>query len=281
MDAWAEAATDEADRRVRDLRRAVYDPAAALRSAEDELAAYDAVRAEVPRLRGLLRDGDPHVRAAAAYLAGWFPQQAQDSAGALRVLLATEASPGVTATAVVSAGLLGDTDLIPQLREGLAGPEPLLRWAGAIALARLGAAGADVTSALAAACVEPPPPGPGPAVSFLDGDLRGYAAQTLAMLDGQLPPAALDAILDGLARTSGTATFPLTTAALQLAFPRGAPHPLPPYGQLTQPQQRVVHTLAALGPDTWRWVNFTSILRAWNLPDTHAGCRAYAGLDAP
>lgn len=138
-----------------------------------------------------------------------------------------------------------------------------------------------MTSALAAACVEPPPPGPGPAVSFLDGDLRGYAAQTLAMLDGHLSPAALDAILDGLARASGTAVFPLTTAALQLAFPRGAPRPLPPYGQLTQPQQRVVHTLAALGPDTWLWVDFTSILRAWSLPDTHAGCRAYAGLDAP
>ncbi len=138
-----------------------------------------------------------------------------------------------------------------------------------------------MTSVLAAACVEPPPPGPGPAVSFLDGDLRGYAAQTLAMLDGHLPPAALDAILDGLTRTSGTATFPLTTAALRLAFPRGAPHPLPPYGQLTGPQQRVVHTLAALEPDTWCWVNFTSILRAWNLPGTHAGSRAYASLDTP
>jgi HEAT repeat protein len=208
MDAWAEAATDEASRRVRAMHRAVYDPAAALRSADDELAAYDAVRAEVPRLRGLLRDRDPRVRAAAAYLTGWFPQEAQDSAGALRVLLAAEASPGVTATAVVSAGLLGDTDLIPQLRTRLAGPEPLPRWAAAIALARLGDAGADVTSVLATACVEPPPPGPGPAVSFLDGDLRGYAAQALAMLDGHLPPAALDAILDGLARTSGTATFP-------------------------------------------------------------------------
>lgn len=98
---------------------------AALRSAEDELAAYDAVRAEVPRLRGLLRDGDPRIRAAAAYLTGWFPQEAQDSASALRALLATEASPAVTATAVVSAGLLGGTDLIPQLRTGLTGPEPL------------------------------------------------------------------------------------------------------------------------------------------------------------
>src|SRR5712691_6327053 len=34
----------------------------------------------------------------------------------------------------------------------------------------------------------------------------------------------------------------------RLTFPNGAPHPLPPYGELTEPQQRVVRTLAGLGP---------------------------------
>jgi hypothetical protein len=212
---------------------------------------------------------------------GWFPQEAPGSVRALRVLLAAEARPGVAANAVVSAGLLGDTDLIPRLRKGLGGPEPLLRWADAIALARLGVADADVTGVLAAMCVEPPQPSPGPVVRFLDGDLRGYAAQTLAMLDGHLPPSALDAVLDGLTRTSGTAAFPMATAALQLTFPRGAPHPLPPYDQLTEPQRHVVRTLANLGTDTWRWGNFMSILRTWNLPSAHDECRTYAGLDAP
>jgi HEAT repeat protein len=281
LDAWVEAARDEADRRVRGEYRAVDDPAAALRSALDELAAYDAVRAEVPRLRGLLGDGDPRVRAAVAYLVGWFPQEAPGSVSALRVLLAAEARPGVAATAVVSAGLLGDTGLIPRLRKGLGGPEPLVRWADAIALARLGIADAEVTGVLAAACVEPPEPGPEPAVRFLGGNLRGYAAQTLAALDGRLPPSALDAVLDGLARASGTAAFPVTAAALRLAFPRGAPHPLPPYHQLAEPQQRVVRTLAGLEPDIWRWGNFMLILRAWNLPSAHGECRAYAGLGAP
>jgi hypothetical protein len=280
LDAWVEAARGDADRRVRAMRRDIYDPGQALRSALDELDAYDAVRTEVPRLRGLLSDGDPRVRAAAAYLVGWFPQEAPGSAVALRVLLAAEARPGVAASAVISAGLLGDTDLIPRLRKGLSGPEPLLRWADAIALARLGVTGADVIEVLAAATMEPPQPGPGPAVSFLGGDLRAYAAKTLAMLDSPLPPSALDAVLDGLARTSGIAALPMTTAALRLTFPRGAPHPLPPCGQLTEPQQRVIRILADLGPGTWRWGNFTSILRACNLPSTHGECRAYAGLDA-
>jgi hypothetical protein len=129
--------------------------------------------------------------------------------------------------------------------------------------------------------VEPPEPGPEPTVRFLGGDLRGYAAQTLAALDGRLPPSALDAVLDGLARASGTGAFPITAAALRLAFPRGAPHPLPAYSQLAEPQQLVVRTLAGLGPDTWRRGNFMLILRAWNLPSTHAECRAYARLGAP
>ena len=281
LDAWAGAGRDEADRLVRGMHRAVDDPAVALRSALDELAAYDAVRAEVPRLRGLLCVGDPRVRAAAAYLTGWFPEEAPGSVSALRVLLAAEARPGVAANAVVSAGLLGDTGLIPRLRKGLSGPEPLLRWADAIALARLGDAGPDVTGVLAAACVDPPQPGPEPTVRFLGGDLRGYAAQALALLDDRLPPSALDAVLDGLARASGVAAFPVAAAALRLAFPRGAPHPLPPYSQLAEPQQRVVRTLAGLGSDTWRWGNFMLILRAWNLPSAHGECRAYAGLGAP
>jgi hypothetical protein len=73
----------------------------------------------------------------------------------------------------------------------------------------------------------------------------------------------------------------MADAALRMAFPRGAPHPLPPYNQLTEPQQRTVRTLADLGPDTWRWGNFTSILRAWNLPSAHDTCRTYAGLGPP
>jgi hypothetical protein len=67
----------------------------------------------------------------------------------------------------------------------------------------------------------------------------------------------------------------------RLTFPNGAPHPLPPYGELTEPQQRVVRTLADHGPDTWRWANFISIMRTWNLPSAQAECRAYAGLDPP
>jgi hypothetical protein len=279
LDAWVEGARSEGERRRREFRRDLYDPGEELRAAQAELGAYDAVRAEVAGLTGLLEDGDPQVRAAACYLAGWFPQEAADSVTRLRALLSRESVPGVSANAIISAGLLGDTGLEPRLRECLSGPEPLLRWASAIALARLGLADPDVLGALGAASEDPPRPGPGPSVHFLDGNLRGYAAQALAALGSHLPADVLDGILHGLARSEQIAAFPLTAAALRLAFPAGAPDPLPPFSELAELQQRVVRTLAELGPDTWRWVNFTEILRNWSLPSEQADCRAYAGLD--
>jgi hypothetical protein len=278
LDVWVEAARDERERRARSMRRDRYDPGRELRSAQDELDAYDAVRAELPGLRGLLGDGDPRVRAAAAFLVGWFPQEAAASCAALRALLVAEAVPEVTASVIVSAGLLGDTGLLPRLREYLSGSGPLLCWAAAIALARLGDVDPAVIEVLAAASMNPPLPGPGPAVSFLDGDLRGYAAQTLATLTDELPPDALDAVLAGLAHTSGAAALPMASAALRLAFPGGAPHPLPPFGELTGPQRHVVRTLVGLGPESWISVDLRLMMQNWNLPSEYAECRTYAGL---
>jgi hypothetical protein len=278
LDAWVQAAGSDRERRVREMRRAVFDPAAALQSAQDELRAYDAVRAEVPGLLGLLEDGDPGVRAACCCLLAWFPEESPGSAAALRALLAGEAVPGVAATAIIAAGLLGGTGPGLHLHEHLRGPEPLLAWASAIALARAGSPGPEVLGVLAAASADPPPAGPGPQVPFLDGDLQGYAAQALAALGDHLPAHVIGDVLEGLARSQGTAVFPIASAALQLAFPGGRPDPLPPYGDLTALQQRVVRALAGLGPQTWRWVNFTQIMQAWNLPDARAECRVYAGL---
>lgn len=280
LDAWAGAARSEGERLMREIRRDLYDPETELRAAQAELGAYDAVRAEVAGLRGLLEDGDPQVRAAACYLVGWFPEQAAGSVACLRMLLSRESVPSVSANAIVSAGLLGDAGLQSRLREYLGGQEPLLRWASAIALARLGLADPGVLGALAAATEDPPQPGTGPPVHFLDGDLKGYAAQALAALDGHLPADVMDGVLHGLARSEQVAAFPMTSAALRLAFPGGAPDPLPAFGELTELQQRVVRILAGLGPDTWRWVNFTAMLRNWGLPAEQADCRAYVGLDS-
>ncbi|MGI5493236.1 HEAT repeat domain-containing protein [Microtetraspora malaysiensis] len=280
IDEWVEAAQDEGERRARSWRRDMYDHAESLRYAQDELGAYDAVRAEIPGLRRLLGDDNPETRSATAYLLSWFPEEAADSVLALRTLLGSETVTGVTANAIISAGLLSDAELIPRLREHLGGPEPLLRWAAAVALARLDVLDPEIIGALASASVDPPEADAVPGVHFLEGDPRAYASQTLAALDAKLPAESVDSVLEGLSRSAEVATFSMATAALRLTFGEGAPRPLPPFEELTEPQQRVVRVLAELGPETWRWGNFVEIVRAWNLPSTHAECRAYAGLDA-
>ncbi len=277
---WVAAARDEGERRARSVRRDWYDHAAELQYAQDELGVYDAVRAEVPGLRRLLGDDDPEIRSATAYLLGWFPEEAADSIHALRPLLGSETVTGVVANAIISAGLLSDVELIPRLREHLSGPEPLLRWAAAVALARLDVLDPDVIGALASASIDPPEADVVPGVHFMEGDGRAYASQTLAALDVRLPAESVDAVLEGLSRSSEIAVFSMATAALRLTFEEAAPRPLPPFEELTEPRQRVVRVLAELGPETWRWGDFIEILRAWNLPSTHAECRAYAGLDA-
>lgn len=279
-DAWVEAATDEADRRRREMYRRSYDFEQEVRSAGDHLAAYDAVRAQVPALRVLLGEADPEVRAATAYLLGWFPEEASGSVAALQRLLDAETVAAVAASAVVSLGLIGDAELGESLEDRLSGADPLLRWAAAIALARLGRTDPGVVQALAAATVDPPEPAEGPWVGFLDGDVRGYASLTLATLADWVTPEAFDAVVDGLSSSTGISAFPVAAAALRLAFPAGPVEPLPSFADLTDRQRCVVRVLADLGPDTWRWGNFTEIMASWKLPRTHAECRDYAGLAA-
>jgi len=272
LDAWVADAADEKERRGREFDRKMFDFARALRSATAELAAYDAVRAGLPAVRALLGDGDARLRAAAAYTLGWFPEEAAPSLTALGTLLDAEDDPNVVAHALVSAGLLDGRALLPRLREHLTGGEALPRWAAAIALARLGAADAPVIAELAACSASPPDA----EFAFMDGDLRLYSSLTLAALD-DVPDEAVDAVLDGLSRTSGDASFPMAEAALMLTF-RAPARPLPPFAGLTGAQRRTVRTIAGLPPDSWQWGNLLEILGVWGVPADHDECRRYAGL---
>jgi hypothetical protein len=104
-------------------------------------AAYQAVSQEVPQLLGLVDDDDPRLRQASAYLVAWFPRHAAAGLGRLRARLGAEPDPNAAATMVVAVGLLagahGQVADAPLLAELLGAPEPLVRWAAAIALARL------------------------------------------------------------------------------------------------------------------------------------------------
>ncbi|MEZ0096276.1 hypothetical protein [Streptacidiphilus sp. EB129] len=198
-------------------------------------------------------------------------------------LLDREAIPEVVSTTLIAVGLLGDVELVHRLQPFLDAEEQLVRWAAATALVRVGYAGSDpalgaqVLAELAATEAEPPQPAP-PGIAFYDGDLRGYAATSLTLLADRYPAEALDAVTQGLAATSGPATFAITAAALRLAF--RAPHQtsLPVFADLESRQQHLVRVLAALDQDTWRWANFLEILRAWGLPQDRTSMRIYADM---
>lgn len=282
-DAWVAEAADGGERRVREMHRAMFDYDRQLQTAEAELGTYDAVRQEVPDLCALLDDGEPAVRAATAYLLAWFPEEATRTLPHLLQMLDEETSPAVVATALVTAGLLGDAQLSGRLQPFLTAEEPAVRWAAATALVRQSGQGletpirAAVLAELAATEANPPEPGP-PDILFHDGDLRGYAAASLTLFADSHPSEALDAVTDGLAATSGPASFAVTSAALRLAFGPQRTGSLPRFTDLDGPQQRVIRVLASLDEDTWRWGNFLGILRAWGLPKNRTAMRNYAGM---
>lgn len=174
LDQWVADSPDDRTRRSREFRRMTYDLDAERDQALAELAAYDAVQARLPALRGLLGDPDAGVRAATAYVLGWFPEEAEQTLPALLDLLAGEANAGVTANAIVAAGLLGAAPP----RERLTDPVPAVRWAAAVALACRGDTSAEVIRELAA-CAARQPPQTEPAVLYQDGDLQQYAAASL------------------------------------------------------------------------------------------------------
>jgi hypothetical protein len=275
-DAWVAAAPDEGERAVREMRRATFDFELHLSAGQAELRAYDAVRGELADLSALLGDPDPAVRAVTAHLLAWFPEEAARTLPGLLRLADEETEPAVRATAIVAAGLLADSAHADRLRTHLTAREPVVRWAAATALARLGHGGdRAVLAELAATAAAPPEPGP-PGLPFLDGDLRGYAALTLTRLADRFPDEALDAVTDGLAATSGPGSFAVTEAALRLAFGPERPERLPAHAELDARRQRLIRVLADLGEDTWRWGNFLAILRGWGLPTDRQALRAYA-----
>jgi hypothetical protein len=103
--------------------------------------AYQALQAALPALLPLLDEDDDWLRREAVHLLAWFPSFAPASLPRLRGRVHHEPIRDTQATMIVAIGLLagatGQRSDTPWLSELLAGPDPVLRWAAATALARL------------------------------------------------------------------------------------------------------------------------------------------------
>jgi len=235
-----------------------------------EMAAYDAVRVGVPLFRSLLADGDASVRTWAASAVAWFPEDAGES---LPALATVRGEPVSTATAVVAAGLLGGRP-DPGL---LADPDPLLRWAAAIAFANVDqeSASQEVVAELLAQVVGET----SGAVPFLDGDLRGYAALALGEVGERHHVAVFDTLLSRIPAVQGIPALPIVGQALRLAFPSTLAEGTA-FSALDSRQQRLVSALVE-SPSTWQigdatFANFSSLIRAYGLPSWWEKLRDYA-----
>ncbi|MFC4117594.1 HEAT repeat domain-containing protein [Nonomuraea zeae] len=229
------------------------------------LGCYDAVRAAVPLLLPLLGDADPVVRRIAAYVAGWFPEEAAVAGPALRDLAGADPDPRCVATALFALSLLPNWDPAGTERvmeAGLAHDDGLVRDVAAIALVNL--RGEDAHERARAAvrglltATDPTP------LPYGDGVLATLATRvSLRRLPGDAP-ARLAALTARLAAADPEDAFPIADDLLRSVF--AAPHPAGT--PLTATQREALAAVAGLSDEAWSWINLWEVLRAHGVPGT-------------
>ncbi|XTZ13591.1 HEAT repeat domain-containing protein [Micromonospora echinospora] len=187
----------------------------------------------------------------------------------------------VAATALVAAGLLGSAPDAALLTD----PRPVVRWAAAVARARvLGPDADDATVEELLGWTTAAPRGRRRSaedvpVPFLDGDLAGYAALALRQVGPRHADRAFDALLDRLPAVDGVEALPVATEALRLAFPDGPLAAGTPPEALIGRQRRLAEVLAS-SPLPWSvdghvFVNFSLLLDEYGLPRSRDEMLAY------
>ncbi|TQS46380.1 hypothetical protein [Cryptosporangium phraense] len=227
---------------------------------------------------GALADDDG-VALVSAYTIGWFPDVDPDASVAALDALAAVGDEPETAVAVVAAGLLGTAGSEPMAHRALHDPRPVVRWAGAVASAKLygPAAGPQVAAEL----LHWAGGGSAPDVRmpYLDGDLAGYAALALRQLGPALDADAFNAFLARLPQTEASPALTIAGEALRLACPYGPITANTPFTKLDDRQQRLAQVLAA-SPRTWlydehRFANFSMLLGEYGFPDELEAMRRF------
>ncbi|WP_406500062.1 hypothetical protein OG936_36640 [Streptomyces sp. NBC_00846] len=278
------AEPDEEKRsRIREIR-AEWAAGRLMDSRASALLSYDAVRAELPGLLGLLDDPDSAIRTRAVYLSAWFPEEAATVLPRLLDRLQVEDAVTVKATALVAVGLHGDITLTSRLSPHLDAAEPLIRWAAATALARIGSAkgatglGTDLTGHVIAVLAAAAADTPRPDIDYNEGDIPGYISRSLLSLADHDLETVLCGVADCLAVMPRDNTESTAETALAVAFVEPFRDGLPLFDHLTQGRRRLLLALVKFGPWGAYGKKFEESLRSRRLPDTRAALRVYVGL---
>jgi HEAT repeat protein len=263
------------------------------------LAAYRAVQAALPALPPLLDDDEDRLRRETAHLLAWFPSFAAVSLPRLRARLPLEAERDTRVTMIVAIGLLagatGQTTDTPWLSQLLAGPDAVLRWAAATALARLvpehppEAAVQELLGWL----TDPPEDAnpfalqanPDAFPSHDDMPFGEYALQTLVRPGPAARRRVTEVLLAKLHGASGAVAERLLWELMVVAFGGDPQAPRQLFAGLDPLQQRIVGALARM---PWSWqappgeqIPADNPLWAYGLPNTQQGPQAYVSDAGP
>jgi HEAT repeat protein len=262
------------------------------------VAAYQAVQAALPVLLPLLEEADDRLRRETAHLLAWFPSFAPASLPRLRAQVHREPSRYTKVTMIVAVGLLagatGQTSDTPWLSELLAGPDPLLRWAAATALARLAPEHPPEAAVqeLLGWLTDPPESdsfalqaNPDAFPSHDDMPFGDYTLQTLVRPGLAARQRVTEALLAKLEGASGWRAEGLLWELMVVAFAGDPQAPRPPFAGLDPLQQRIVGALAKM---PWIWqappderIPADNPLWAYGLPNTQQGLQAYVSNPRP
>ncbi|GII22528.1 hypothetical protein [Planosporangium mesophilum] len=213
-----------------------------------ELAAYDAVRAGLAVYLDALASQDPVVAMSAAYLLGWFPEDAAVIVPHLVHLLDRERDVTTVAVASIAAGLLGDgghVGLMVALTQRLGGPHFPERWAAAIALAHLSGEPGPVVVRELYDCVRHADRWPDE-VPYLEGNMANLAVLSLLRLSDAAAPERLDVLMDRLMTLQpGPSALLVGRSILDVVFPHGRLPEGTTFAALSPQQRKVVVALTA------------------------------------
>ncbi|MFF4621262.1 hypothetical protein [Nonomuraea jabiensis] len=265
LEQWVNEAPNDAVRRDRAYVRRTYDHKLERMFDAALLAAYDAVRENLPI--SLLADADPQVRTAAAYLVSWFPEEAETAGPALAGLAEADADPVTVATAMFALSLLpwpaGAPTGAPAgaIERGLGHADGLVRDAAALALVNLHGEDApprarDAVIRLLTAT--------GPTLlPYAEGDLATLATRvSKRRLPGEAPARAR-ALIARLAAAEPMDAFPIAGDLLETA--EDAP----------ELRRAALTAIADLSDDAWSWLNLLEVLRAHGVPDDRDALREH------
>ena len=229
---------------------------------------YQAVRRGVPVLLDLLNDRNDSVRGVAVYALAWFPQDAEQSVGAIENLLSTEQDQFNIANAILSLGLLRRSSGIgfesSRIEAHLNGDSLLLRTAAAIALATEPMEQQVIEILTDAVRRSSEFDEFHSVIPFNEGDLVGYVGRILTQAGGNVRASSIQALSEALKSANPMQSLDITGSLLDLVFKRDNPEQ--GFDSIGFEALLTIADHGAWEIEGALFANYSALIRAYGLP---------------